>query len=1059
MANPRIGCLLAVLLALPAAVHAERLPITNYTTANGLPHDRVKCIVRDSRGFLWFCTPVGLSRFDGERFVNYGVDLGLSHASINELREGSDGTYWLATNGGGVCRFTAAMPRRGAPERLFTCLRVGEGIANRVNTVYEDRRGRVWAGTDAGLYRLEAGPGAQFAADTLASPRGNVWAIVEDASADIWVASNRGLARFAADGRTRTYDLPPVSTAWSLLADRDGRLWIGLEGRLLVVKPLPITDGEQPALLWRTLMDHTVSPRHFAGTLALPRVPGEACALKGPGSVLDRAGSLLQTSDGHVWIGSEVWSSGTPGVLEYDGRGLRAYTPAHGLGAEPIIAIAEDREGNVWLAPATGGATRIARAGFVSYDERDGLGRGRVHALLQGTAGELYGVTDPLRLHRFNGMRFIGLRPNVGSARSDGFYQMPIIDRAGDWWIPTSEGLFRFPRPARFENLAHARPASVFDQRHGLPGNSVLRPFEDSNGDLWFGVFGRDVVIRWDRRTGQFHSFGEADGLSRSGPPVLFEEDRAGNLWVAFHRGGLARRRQGRFEMFSADTRVPRGQIGALHLDARGRLWIGSRDAALAYFTPQELARPSSAELPEVELARVDDPDAIRPEFVLYPVALLGGHGVRTIATDAAGVMYIGGDQGVYRFDPATGALRHYTPADGLPGADVESTLIDAAGRLWFGTWRGIAQLTLPAASDKAPPPVLITQLSIRGEPYPVAELGQPAIENLELAAHQNLIEVGFFALGFDASQPLRYQYRLEGVDADWGTPSAERRVTYASLSPGRYQFLVRAIVADRVTTPAAVSFTILRPFWQQPWFVTGALAVALLIAAAVHRTRVSRLLVVERMRTRIATDLHDDIGSGLSQIAVLSEVIRQQRPEDPEIARPLERIATTARELVDSMSELVWAINPQRDSLADLSQRMRRVASDLLPGRGIALTFRAPAGVDEIRLAADVRRHLFLIFKEAVNNLARHSGAAHASLDLSVDAGRLILVVSDDGCGFDLDADAHGQGLASMRARAKAAGATLEIDTTPRHGTRLRLQVPLGRSPWRLRRRRVPRV
>ena len=1059
-ANLRIGSLLAVLLALPAAVLAERLPITTYTTANGLPHDRVKCIVRDSRGFLWFCTPVGLSRFDGERFVNYGVELGLSHASINEVMEGADGTYWLATNGGGVCRFAAVTPRRAAPDRLFTCLRVGEGIANRVNTVYADRRGRVWAGTDAGLYRLEAGRAdAQFAADTRTSPRGNVWAIVEDASGDIWVASNRGLARFGADGGTRTYDLPPVRTAWSLLADREGRLWIGFEGGLLVVKPLPMTDSEQLARLWRTLTDHTFSSSQGPGTLTLPRVPGEALAIRGSGSVLERPGSLLQTADGHVWIGSELWSAGTAGVLEYDGRGLRAYTPAHGLGAEPIIAIAEDREGNVWLAPATGGATRIARAGFVSYDERDGLGRGRVHALLQGAAGEVYGVTDPLRIHRFDGARFVGLRPNVGSARSDGFFQMPTIDRAGDWWIPTTEGLFHFSRPARFEDLAHARPVSVFDQRHGLPGSSILRPFEDSSGDMWFGVSGRDVVIRWDRRTGQFHSFGETDGLSRAGPPVVFQEDRAGNLWVAFYNGGLARRRQGRFEMFAAESRIPRGQIGTLHLDANGRLWIGSRDAALAYFTPEELSRPSFAELQEVELARVDDPDAIRPQFVLYPATLLGGHGVRTIATDATGVMYIGGDQGVYRFDPATDRLRHYTPADGLPGADIESTLIDAAGRPWFGTWRGIARLTPPASSAATPPPVLITHLNIRGEPYPIADLGEPVIGGIELAAHQNLIEVGFFALGFDASQPLRYQYRLEGVDADWGTPGAERRVTYASLSPGRYQFLVRAIAADRVTTPATVSFIILRPFWQQPWFLAGGLVAALLLAAAIHRTRVSRLLAVERMRTRIATDLHDDIGSGLSQIAVLSEVIRQRHPEDSEIARPLERIATTARELVDSMSELVWAINPRRDSLADLSQRMRRFASDLLPGRGIELTFHAPAGVDDIHLAADVRRHVFLVFKEAVNNLARHSGAAHAIVELSVGGGNLLLVVSDDGCGFDLDADERGHGIASMQSRAKAAGGTLEIDATPQNGTRLRLQVPLGRSPWRLRRRRVPRV
>jgi signal transduction histidine kinase len=215
-----------------------------------------------------------------------------------------------------------------------------------------------------------------------------------------------------------------------------------------------------------------------------------------------------------------------------------------------------------------------------------------------------------------------------------------------------------------------------------------------------------------------------------------------------------------------------------------------------------------------------------------------------------------------------------------------------------------------------------------------------------------------------------------------------------------------------------------------------------------VHRARVARLLAVERMRTRIATDLHDDIGASLSQIAVLSEVIRHRHPRDSELGESLGRIATTSREAVESMSDIVWAINPRRDSLVELVQRMRRFASDVLAARGIEFTFHAPA--DNARLGADARRHLFLFFKESINNLARHSGAAHAAIELTLHAGRLTLQVIDDGRGFD-PTEAHpGHGLASLRARAEALGGTVEIAAAAGNGTRLRLEVPLAGRPSR---------
>ena len=209
---------------------------------------------------------------------------------------------------------------------------------------------------------------------------------------------------------------------------------------------------------------------------------------------------------------------------------------------------------------------------------------------------------------------------------------------------------------------------------------------------------------------------------------------------------------------------------------------------------------------------------------------------------------------------------------------------------------------------------------------------------------------------------------------------------------------------------------------------------------------RLARLLAVANLRTRIATDLHDDIGASLSQIAILSEVAQSGADGPaPRNATTLSEIAGISRELVDSMGDIVWAINPEHDRVSNLSHRMRRFATDLLGGQGIALGFRSSAADDDPGIGANVRRQVYLIFKEAIHNAARHSGATRVDVELSAAGGALVLRVTDDGRGFEPSAPAEGNGLASMRRRARDAGGALELDSAPGRGTRLTLTVPLA--------------
>src|SRR5438552_1139690 len=220
--------------------------------------------------------------------------------------------------------------------------------------------------------------------------------------------------------------------------------------------------------------------------------------------------------------------------------------------------------------------------------------------------------------------------------------------------------------------------------------------------------------------------------------------------------------------------------------------------------------------------------------------------------------------------------------------------------------------------------------------------------------------------------------------NADW-TRTSERTVNFANLAADGYRFEIRAVSADRnFSAPAVFSFRIAAPVYLRWWFLV---AISLFLGGLIflaNRYHVSRLLEMERVRTRIATDLHDDIGANLTKISILSEVVQQKlgnRENDIQEGKLLENIAETSRESVSAMGDIVWAINPKKDSLIDLTRRMRQYAQETLAEQEIAFDFSVPPGIDDLRLNADVRRNIYLIFKESINNIERHAQASNVGI------------------------------------------------------------------------------
>jgi signal transduction histidine kinase len=227
---------------------------------------------------------------------------------------------------------------------------------------------------------------------------------------------------------------------------------------------------------------------------------------------------------------------------------------------------------------------------------------------------------------------------------------------------------------------------------------------------------------------------------------------------------------------------------------------------------------------------------------------------------------------------------------------------------------------------------------------------------------------------------------------------------------------------------------------------------VTLLAAATIYklyRYRVTRLLELERVRTRIAADLHDDIGSSLSQISVLSEVLRKQLgPQAAPASKNLSLINEVSHEALESMSDIVWAINPLQDHVSDLVRRIRRLASDVLPARDIEFTFKGPSTGLELKVGADVRREIFLMFKEALNNVIRHSACTRVEIELNIERSTLVLEVNDNGKGFDPGNGNEGNGLVSLRRRANSLGGNTVITSKVDGGTTVTIRVPQKSQP-----------
>lgn len=1011
-----------------SAGYAQQLSIRRYDVSDGLAHNTVTSIYQDKKGYLWFGTFEGLSRFDGYRFTTYSTSDGLGHVIANHVAEDRQGRLWVATNGGGVSRLIDDPRESGVPgpwsfesdtrykQRIkdqgprtrpkFISFLVGERAeANQVNRMLFDSHGTLWCLTDWGLYRAQASDRDLRFAPLIVQESGDSRAMLEDRQGRFWVGLVNELIQV---NQNQVINHGPVGGAGrdlitSIIQDRQGRLLVASYYGLFEF--IPPNEASQRGTWRRWPLKLKVNQWIYA---------------------------LLEGPTGVLWLGT------TTGLVKYQNGEQTEYTTAHGLNVNWVRTLFEDRDGNLWMGTEGGGAGKFTGEMFVSYTPAEGLPSLSVSGIFEDREGRLIAILpDNSLLEIASGKVSLSRQLDYPPVSADAFFIVHETPRIR-WWANYNMPGVRISQPVL--RLRSGRQLALADFGPFKAWPTAFLFYEDETGKLWFSkregtnTQGDGTIYRVDParpRALTVESFA-ADFTWTIGPLMI--SDGAGGLWLG-QREWLGRLWQGKFIRLEPTDGLPETDPRCFFLDSRGWLWIGMRYKGVSM---------------------TKEPGAEHPTFVNYSTEQgLSSNAVWSITEDDVGRLYFGTDRGLDRLDLNTNRWRHYGRKDGLASDKITHLYKDRRGNIWVSTSLGLSKFD-PRAERTASrlAPIYFSRVNVAGDDLPLPETGASTIPLIELAASRNNLSIEFVGLHFQGEDELTYQYQLEGMDADWSAPTKTRAVNYGRLSPGAYRFLARAINQDGVSsaTLAVFEFRILPPVYQRWWFLT---LVAVLLAGVVwmiYRYRVARLLEMERVRTRIAADLHDDIGASLSHMAILSEVVKRQIGlSHPSAAQTLTEIAGMGRELVDAMSDIVWAIDPRREDLGNLIARVRRFASDSLDAAGIAWTFETPPDMEKIKLAPEQRQHLYLIFKEAIHNIVRHADCTSASFTIGVADHRLVAEIRDNGRGFaapdaqvPVGPEHQGHGLYSMQARAAELDGQLQIDSAPNRGTHMILTVPL---------------
>ncbi|MGE5497006.1 MAG: triple tyrosine motif-containing protein, partial [Syntrophothermus sp.] len=408
-------------------------------------------------------------------------------------------------------------------------------------------------------------------------------------------------------------------------------------------------------------------------------------------------------------------------------------------------------------------------------------------------------------------------------------------------------------------------------------------------------------------------------------------------------------------------------------------------------------------------------------------------------------------NKGISKFDLKRKSFRNYSPGDGLQSYQFNGGAFfkNSRGEMFFGGIKGLNSFYPDSVKDnRVIPPIVFTNFLIfnksvkTGEDSPLKK-SITETDEIRLNYNQSVFSFEFAALHYSNPSENQYAYKLEGFDKNWNYSKNRRFASYTNLDPGTYTFRVIGSNNDGVwnKTGASVRIIIAPPYWKTWWFISLCFLLLICIIWLIFAIRMRHLLAIERLRLKISADLHDDIGTRLTEISMLSDIASSMdtQRESTEIKETVKKVGSIARNLIDNMSDIIWLINPKKDSLNELFLKLRDSYEEILSYSQILLHINNAEFLEQIKLPIEYRKHLYLIFKEALNNALKYSNCTEISINTQVNGKILDITLYDNGIGFETDRQSSGNGLGNMKARAEQIKGTLRIQSKPGEGTMIK--------------------
>lgn len=922
-------------------------------------------------------------------FRSYSIEKGLSEAVVNDMLQDDEGFLWIATSYG-LNRFNGFRFENFYEEDGLT--------ANDIQSLYEDREGRLWVGTTGGVNIME-GDSLTTHPDLQPLQDSSVLAIYQDSEGEFWFGTDGQGAWHLDSSGTLTQYLPSNGLANArvrdILQDSSGDYWFATRGGLSRFREgdfrnYTVEDGLADNLLRDLLLDPDgslwIATR--GGLSHLSDGSFTSYTQEDDGLVNDRVQSLSFDENNDLWLGTEE------GASHFSEGTFTNYSVEQGLANNIIHSTLFDRENNIWFGTFGGGISVFLGDHIQNFTVEEGLPNNVVTSITEDELGEHWITTYGGGLAHYEDQRFVVYNEFQGLV--DNKVYMADMSDQGDLLIGTRWGLSIY-NGITFYN---------FDENE-LPYRKIRAVFNASRGEgFWLGTYG-EGLLHYDEN--DFIHFTESEGLADN-TVMSIAEDRTGMLWVGTY-GGVSRlnpENPGDFTNYTIFDGLPNNVVLDVLQAANGEMWFSTFNG---------VARWSDG-----EITAITAEDGLPAEVCYF------------ITQGREGYIWIGTKNGVVRFDAENYSeelpiaekrrtFKRLSQQQGLVANEMNASAgyADSQGMLWFGSVGGLTRLDPSGVSrNMAPPKIHITEISISGE-------RMEGTDNLEVGSDNHNITFNFIGLNFSAPEQVVYEYRIRNSGEDWQR-TTQRQVQHSAFLPGSYVFEVRARNEDGVLSAATatVTFSVLAPFWLQWWFIG---LVALLLVGTVlfiyNYYRVRKMVEIERMRVRIASDLHDDVGSALTEIALQSDFLQTMDVRD-DLRESLKQMGELSRKIVSSLDDIVWSIDARNDTLGDLTDRMQDYVNHVLPDREVHYRF---DGLDmDDTLSVPMKENLYLIFKEAANNIAKHSDATQVTVRLTRNrGGEYDLVVHDNGSG-SRNVRKSGQGLRNMEMRAHRIGADIEF-------------------------------